>query len=249
MQDVDAPVNAVPGEDEADGSGGSGSALDRWTRVADVPLLCVAIGSLPLLLLELERPNLPPGDRVFLTVVNLVVLVAFATDFVVGITLARDRASYTRSRWANVLIIVAQVVSLVPGLGVAGAARLLRGGPLVRVVLAVVRLFAVGGTAQRNARTVVRRHAAAFALGLAGLTWLSAAVLFTLVEDVGTAGRLESFFDGLWWSTTTITTVGYGDVYPVTGVGRVIGGVTMAVGISTFALVTAKVAEFLVRED
>ena len=96
-------------------------------------------------------------------------------------------------------------------------------------------------------RTLLRRHAAGVALGVAGMTWLTSAVAFTLVEDVGADGRLHSFFDGLWWSTATITTVGYGDVYPVTGVGRLIGGLTMLVGISTFAVVTAKVAELLVR--
>ncbi|MFM8411910.1 MAG: potassium channel family protein, partial [Alphaproteobacteria bacterium] len=47
----------------------------------------------------------------------------------------------------------------------------------------------------------------------------------------------------------TVTTVGYGDIAPVTLVGRVVGGFTMIVGISTFALVTAKIAEFLVREE
>ncbi|HVF76638.1 MAG TPA: potassium channel family protein [Acidimicrobiales bacterium] len=82
---------------------------------------------------------------------------------------------------------------------------------------------------------------------MAGLTWLTSAVGFTLAEDVGADGRVHSFFDALWWSSTTITTVGYGDVYPVTAAGRVIGAVTMVVGISTFAVVTAKVAEFLMR--
>jgi voltage-gated potassium channel len=95
----------------------------------------------------------------------------------------------------------------------------------------------------------LRKHAASLALGAAGLTWLTAAAAFTLVEDVGVNGRLHSFFDGLWWATATITTVGYGDVFPITTAGRIIGGFTMVVGISTFAVVTAKVAEFLVRGD
>lgn len=79
------------------------------------------------------------------------------------------------------------------------------------------------------------------------MTWLTSAVAFTLVEDVGENGRLHSFFDALWWSSTTITTVGYGDVFPITTAGRLVGVVTMGVGISAFAVVTAKVAEFLVH--
>lgn len=86
-------------------------------------------------------------------------------------------------------------------------------------------------------------------LGIAGLTWLTSAVAFTLAEDVGDGHRIDSFFDALWWSTTTITTVGYGDVFPVTTAGRLVGAVTMVVGISTFAVVTAKVAELLVRSS
>ena len=69
----------------------------------------------------------------------------------------------------------------------------------------------------------------------------------TIAEDVGEHGRISSFFDALWWSLSTITTVGYGDIFPITTAGRIVGGITMLVGISTFAIVTAKVAEFLVR--
>lgn len=45
---------------------------------------------------------------------------------------------------------------------------------------------------------ILRRHAAAFALGIAGMTWRTSAVAFTLAEDVGKDGRLHSFVDGLW---------------------------------------------------
>ena len=53
----------------------------------------------------------------------------------------------------------------------------------------------------------------------------------------------------LWWSLSTITTVGYGDMYPVTAAGRIIAGFTMIVGISTFAVVTAKIAQLLLRSE
>lgn len=57
---------------------------------------------------------------------------------------------------------------------------------------------------------------------------------------------MHSFFDAAWWSASTITTVGYGDLAPVTAAGRLVGVFTMVVGISAFAVVTAKIAEFLV---
>ena len=58
---------------------------------------------------------------------------------------------------------------------------------------------------------------------------------------------MHSFGDALWSSLATITTVGYGDIFPITPLGRFVGVFTMVVGISTFAVVTAKTAEFLVR--
>jgi voltage-gated potassium channel len=181
--------------------------------------------------------------------VNVFVLVAFAVDYVVELSLASKRVSYVRHEWTSALIVVTQAFAVIPGLAGFGFLRVLRAGRVFRVAIVFLRLFAVGGAAAREGRTVLRRHAAAFALGLAGFTWITAAVLFTLAEDVGPHLRVHSFFDALWWSLATITTVGYGDIAPITAVGRIVGGFTMVVGISSFAIITAKVAEFLVRSD
>lgn len=223
------------------------SGITRWRARTDGPLLAIAIGSLPLLLLELERESFTRADRVFLDAVNLVVLAAFALDYVVELALARSKRLYVRSEWTSLLIVLSQAVALLPALTSFGVLRVLRAGRVWRSLAVLARAVAIGGAAAKEGRSILRRHAAGFALGVAGFTWLTSAVGFTLVEDVGATGRLHSFFDALWWSSTTMTTVGYGDVYPTTTAGRLIGGVTMVVGISTFAVVTAKVAEFLVR--
>ena len=222
--------------------------IERWRAATDVPLLILAIGSLPLLLLEVIRDQLTSSDRALLQLVNVVVLVAFAADYAVELALSHGRRRhYVRHEWSSLLIVAAQAVALIPALTGFGVLRVLRAGRAWRAVAVIARVVAIGGAAAREGRTVLRRHAASFALGVAGVTWLTAAVALRLAEGVGPDSKVRSFYDALWWASATITTVGYGDVYPVTPVGRIVGVVTMVVGISTFAVVTAKVAEFLVR--
>ena len=98
-------------------------------------------------------------------------------------------------------------------------------------------------------RSLIRRHAALIAIGLAAVTWVSSAVAFTIAEDVGEGRRIHSFFDALWWSGATVTTVGYGDIYPITAAGRIIAGFTMVVGVTSFGMLTATLAAFLLRDD
>ena len=212
-------------------------------------MIVLAIGTLPFLLLEIKRDELQPVDRWLIDAINVVVLVAFAVDYLVELTLASDRRAYVRHEWTSLLIVVTQGLAVLPALGPLGVFRALRGVRGLRAAAALARLLAIGGVVAAESRSYLRRNAGRIALGAAGLTWLTSAAAFTLAEDVGEGGRIDSFFDALWWSTATITTVGYGDVFPVTTAGRIVGGFTMVVGISTFAVVTAKIAEWLVRGD
>ena len=70
----------------------------------------------------------------------------------------------------------------------------------------------------------------------------SSSILLFLVEPE------VSFLDSLWWSLVTLTTVGYGDITPVTLVGRFIAVVDMVVGIGVLAVLTAKIASTLVEQ-
>lgn len=85
-------------------------------------------------------------------------------------------------------------------------------------------------------------------LSLKGLRF---AAVGTLVVALGGAAAFQaaedaqgvSFGDPLWWAVTTMTTVGYGDVYPQSALGRVVGVMVMLVGSSFIALLIGAVAE------
>jgi voltage-gated potassium channel len=68
-------------------------------------------------------------------------------------------------------------------------------------------------------------------------------------EDGARGANLTSYPKALWWSIETATTVGYGDFYPVTPWGRVVGTVVMVVGITTYGMVTAALATWFVARE
>jgi voltage-gated potassium channel len=69
------------------------------------------------------------------------------------------------------------------------------------------------------------------------------------IEEAYPARNIRSIPDGLWWAVTTITTVGYGDRFPVTPIGRAIGAGVMILGIGLFGLLAASLASLLVEKD
>ncbi len=68
-----------------------------------------------------------------------------------------------------------------------------------------------------------------------------------LVESSAQNTKINSFGDALWWSITTVTTVGYGDIYPVTITGRVIASILMIVGIAILGLFISTLGESLIE--
>jgi voltage-gated potassium channel len=75
-----------------------------------------------------------------------------------------------------------------------------------------------------------------------------AATLVYAVERGGD-GPIQTYPDALWWAAATVTTVGYGDVFPKTAAGRGIAFLLMLVGISVFGLLTARVAAIFVEAN
>jgi voltage-gated potassium channel len=125
-----------------------------------------------------------------------------------------------------------------------------RAGRLVRV-LRVLRLLRLGKV--RFVRDSLRARLGSplsselvNGLGLVAVTmWLVTAAAFYLFEQGDNAG-IEGFGDALWWSMTTLSTVGYGDLYPTSVGGRVVAVVTMLIGVGVIGTLAATMATVLV---
>ena len=70
-----------------------------------------------------------------------------------------------------------------------------------------------------------------------------------LIVEKNTASTIKTANDALWWTIETITSVGYGDMYPVTVEGRIIGSILMIGGVGIFGVFTAYIASLFVKDN
>jgi voltage-gated potassium channel len=197
--------------------------VERWERRAEVPLILLALAFLVAYAWPVLDPRLDPDVLTFLNAVSWTVWGAFAIDLFIRLVLAEDRARYALSHWYDVALV---------------ALPLLRPFRLLRLV-ALVRILDRSASANLAGRVLVYiGGVAALAVGLGALAVLDA-------EQDTPEANITNFGDALWWACTTVTTVGYGDRYPVSAEGRVVAVVLMVVGIGVVGAVTASVATWI----
>jgi len=84
---------------------------------------------------------------------------------------------------------------------------------------------------------------------IAVLTTILASIFILEVEENAPGSNIRTAEDAIWWSYVTITTVGYGDKYPVTTEGRIIAAVLMTVGVGLLGTFTGFLASWFVSEE
>jgi voltage-gated potassium channel len=83
---------------------------------------------------------------------------------------------------------------------------------------------------------------------LAPLTWFTGAIVVLDVESGNSSSTINSLGKALWWALTTITTVGYGDLYPITTSGKFVAAVLMITGISLFSAGAGLFANWILED-
>lgn len=109
-----------------------------------------------------------------------------------------------------------------------------------------LRLLTLLSFTNRRARNALCRQVIAYVAGLTSLVLLLSSLAVLDAERGRDGATIDDFGDALWRSATTVTTVGYGDRFPVTGPGRILAVALMLAGIALLGVVTAAFASWLI---
>jgi voltage-gated potassium channel len=212
--------------------------LQRAVRQLEWPMAFLALLVIPVLVME-DRAT-TPELRQGAVVINWIIWLAFVGEF--GVRWAADRtAAYPRRAWFDLLLIVVTPPFIVP--------NLMQGMRSLRIIrlLRLLRAFGVAAMGLKLAQRHFGQKRFHYVLLVAcGTVVLGAVAVFVLEADENKS--IRHFGDALWWAITTVTTVGYGDIFPVTPEGRLVAVVLMLTGIGVIGVFTATVASLLVEE-
>ncbi len=182
--------------------------------------------------------RLDPQIEIVLDYADCIICIAFAVDVIVSLWRAPNRLRYLATwGWLDLL-------SSIPTLHVARWGRLARIARISRVLrgLRATRLLGAAVLRRRSQSTI----AAAALLALILVVAASTAILhFETTREA----NIHTAEDAIWWAVATITTVGYGDRYPVTTEGRVVAALLMIAGVGLFGTFSAALAAWFLAPE
>jgi voltage-gated potassium channel len=177
--------------------------------------------------------KLPGEVSEILQVLDTLVCVLLLTDFGVRFHRAKSKLQFMKWGWIDLLASIPNI----PILRVGRFVRILRVIQLIRAIRASHRL------SQLLLRDRTRTGVASVAM-TSFLLIMFCSVAILLCEQQDPNANIKTSGDALWWSVTTITTVGYGDKYPVTTEGRMVAALLMFSGIGMFGVLSGLAATY-----
>jgi voltage-gated potassium channel len=210
----------------------SGRVVHRFESV----VLIATLALIPILIVENESKS--QAWREAATVANWLIWIVFALEIAFVLTVAPRKAAALRAHWLDLTIVVVTTPlfgRFLSSLRLVRLARLLR---LLRLTAVLTRIL------QRE-----RSITSATTFRFVGLLTVLVVVVSGAVESLVDTHDFPTLWDGIWWSVVTVTTVGYGDIYPTSVGGRLIAMLVMLVGIGFLSVLTATIASQFVRTD
>ena len=189
--------------------------LQKIERRTELPLMLASFALMPIIT-GLYFWDLSSVEARIYTVLEIAIWALFAIIFIIKLAIAPSKLSYLRRNWPEALLVLIPVL------------RPLR---IIAAIMFVVR------DASRWRHLVTFETLIAYGIGIV----LLAATIVTTAEQNAAGANIQSFPDALYWSLVTVSTVGYGDHYPVTVVGKFTAVALMFFGIGIFAGIVAAI--------
>jgi len=190
------------------------------------------------------------------TVIDVVSIIFFTVEYILRLWVCTERKEFHnpitgRIRYAGTPLALVDLLAILPfylPMFIPIDLRFLRILRLFRIIR-ILKLGRYSDVVHTFYRIVVRKkEELLLALSLLFIAIIMASALMYDAEHVAQPEAFASIPHSMWWAITTLATVGYGDVYPVTAVGKLIGGIVVIIGIGIFALPTAIFASGFVEE-
>lgn len=181
--------------------------------------------------------TLPPQISRLLHYLDLVACLFFFADFCVRFRAAPNKWRFMRWGWIDL------VASIPAGLLFAG--RLVRVVQVIRLLRAIKSLHMVWRLLFRNRAEGIFASAATATLLLVAF----GSMTILLVEGPDPESSIDTAEEALWWAFVTVTTVGYGDFFPVTTLGRMVAVALMVAGVGLFGSFAAYVGSMFVDDQ
>jgi voltage-gated potassium channel len=199
--------------------------IAAWDRRVDWWLTGLAAVFLGAYAWQVLDPALGSAGRSALEAVLTAVWALFGLDYLVRLALARRRWRFVRTHLVDLVVLALPVF------------RQLRA---LRVITAVTVL-------NRQLRDDARGRVVFYVVSSVLLIGFVASLAVLEAERSAPDASITTFGDAVWWTITTISTVGYGDRYPVTLEGRLVAASLMVAGIALLGVVTASLASWFVE--
>ena len=197
-------------------------------RLYNAAVLLFCLASIALAVLDLRR-GLTPAELW----TDRIIYGLFVADYLVRLILADSKRTFVREN-------IFDLIAIIPYSGLFRAFRLARFARALKLVR-LVRVAALSARAFSKIGAFLNTNGFKYVLLLSGGAVLVSAFGMMYMEGM-------RFRDALWWAFVTATTVGYGDLSPATGAGRVIAAVLMVVGIGLIGSLTSSITSFFLKE-
>ena len=186
-------------------------------------------------------PDLSPSTKEFLRLIEVITVVIFSLEYVLRLVVAEKIFKFAFSFYGLIDLAAILPFYIATGLDL----RAIRVFRLLRV-LRILKLLKYNQAISRLHRAFVIAKEELILFGIvAGILLYLSAVGIYYFENGAQPDQFKSVFHSLWWAVTTLTTVGYGDMYPITAGGRLFTFFVLMIGLGIVAVPTGLIASAL----